>query len=388
MSVMTHDEIKVAIANGEIGAITLDTSIFDGNSLKLESGLLQRVEQFRGSGIQFVLSEIVVNEVLAHLTKNALDAQTHLETAYKGLEKYWLISKEKLDATTIELLQDKTAADLARDRLESFIDTMACQTILAAEHIDVSEMLRRYFAPQPPFSPKENKKNEFPDAFALLSLESWAAKSGKKLLAVSKDGDWVRYCKDSAFLVQVEDLGIALSLFHQDASVACNLLSLQLQSGGLPDLQGMVEESVYRHIERMDFLVEADSSYWLDDEITDYDVKEVVLGRDGDSPPSFEPVDAGTGYLVAKLPISAELKVECDFQFSVKDGIDKDYMSIGAATVRRNVTVQLEVLVTFGGEIPGAPTIDEIEIIGTSRLRVEFGYVEPEWREDPNSEFY
>lgn len=388
MSEMTPDEIKDAIAAGEIGAITLDTSIFDGNGLRLESGLLQRMQQFRGSGIQFVLSEIVAKEVVAHLTKGASEAQVQFQSVCKSLEKTWLVPKAMLDATGSTFFQERSAGGLAQGRFDSFVEAMGCEVIDASELVDVKELLRRYFVPESPFSQKENKKNEFPDAFALLSLEAIAQRSGKKLLVVSKDGDWTRFCKDSCLLVHVDDLGSALSLFHRDASVACNILALRLQNGTFPTLISAVEEAIYRHIERMDFIVEADSDYIFDDEVTDYEIKEIVL-HDGEGVlPVIEPVDAGDDYLVAKIPVTAEIRVECIFNFCVKDGIDKDYVPIGSASISRNRTLNFDVLVTLGDLVSDAVSIEDIEVAGKGRLHIEFGYVQPEWNEDPDSDYF
>jgi hypothetical protein len=47
------DEIKLAIANNKISAITLDTSVFDGNGNRFEHGLLPRLAQFKTTDVAF-----------------------------------------------------------------------------------------------------------------------------------------------------------------------------------------------------------------------------------------------------------------------------------------------------------------------------------------------
>lgn len=385
---MIPDEIKEAIAAGEIGAITLDTSVFDGNGLRLEAGLLNRIQQFRGSSIQFVLSEIVAKEVVAHLTRGASEAQAQFDTACKGIEKFWLIPRTTLDSTFASLFQAKPAEKFAQERFDTFIETMGGRVISASEHVEMQELLRRYFVSEAPFSQKDGKKNEFPDAFALLSLEALAQKSGKKLLVVSKDGDWVRFCNNSDALIHIDDLGTALSLFHRDASVACNALALRLQNNAAPALVLAIENAVHSHLEQIQISVEAESDYCHDDEVTEYTVKKISLSRDEASPPKIEPIDAGDDYLVAKTLVTAEIQVECTFNFWVKDGVDKDYVPIGSASVRQNKTLYFDILLTLGDPMSDAVSIDEIEFVGKERLHIEFGYIRPEWNEDPNSEYY
>lgn len=62
-------------------AITLDTNIFDENSLSLEGGMLQQLQQFKGGLAHFVLSEIVVREIHRHLTEEAQKAAFALGSA-------------------------------------------------------------------------------------------------------------------------------------------------------------------------------------------------------------------------------------------------------------------------------------------------------------------
>ena len=51
----------------EYGAILVDTSIFDRNGLRLEKGLLGKMAQFKKSPIEFLLPDVIKNEVKSHL---------------------------------------------------------------------------------------------------------------------------------------------------------------------------------------------------------------------------------------------------------------------------------------------------------------------------------
>lgn len=53
----SDNEIRSAIADNEISAITLDTSVFDGNGNRFEHGLLPRLSQFNTTDVSFVLSD-------------------------------------------------------------------------------------------------------------------------------------------------------------------------------------------------------------------------------------------------------------------------------------------------------------------------------------------
>ncbi|MBM1172198.1 PIN domain-containing protein [Microvirga arabica] len=62
-------------------AITLDTNIFVADGLRLESGLLARMSQFKSGSAKFILSEIMVREISNKLHERAADARKDLKKA-------------------------------------------------------------------------------------------------------------------------------------------------------------------------------------------------------------------------------------------------------------------------------------------------------------------
>jgi len=51
---MELDKVQNLVRAGEFGAITLDTSIFIAQGLRLESGLLKQLEQFQDSSTSLI----------------------------------------------------------------------------------------------------------------------------------------------------------------------------------------------------------------------------------------------------------------------------------------------------------------------------------------------
>ena len=378
---MNADEIRREIAEGRIGAITLDTSSF-GNptEMSLEYGLYRRLEQFRRSDVRFVLSDVVANELLAHLTKGAHDAQVAATKALKQVGNAWQISRAQRERAVTVLFGETTAEMCAKARLESFVERTGAVTTRAANSVDSGELVRRYFGRLPPFaSAKESKKNEFPDALALISLDVWAKEAGTKVLVVSKDGDWISYCEDSERLVSVKELAQALSYFHSDASVVCNMLSLNMHDGKYPELKNAIEHSIQSYIEGVDFIPEADAAYYFEDEVIEVSIQSVQFTDGTEENATLRPVEVTDERLVAEIPVVVHVEVTSDFSFSVKDGIDKDYVPIGSSSATRTVRLNVNVLVTFDRENPDDPAIEDIEVTGPSRYDVAYGYVEPDY---------
>jgi hypothetical protein len=63
MPKLTDEELAAAIGAGEVGAVTLDTSVFDKYGDNLRRGTLRSLEQFRGTNTNVVFSDVIIGEV-------------------------------------------------------------------------------------------------------------------------------------------------------------------------------------------------------------------------------------------------------------------------------------------------------------------------------------
>jgi hypothetical protein len=59
--------------------ILIDTSIFDGNGLRLEAGLLGKLRQFKKTNIDILLPDVIKNEIQSHLEKKIKVSRSSLE---------------------------------------------------------------------------------------------------------------------------------------------------------------------------------------------------------------------------------------------------------------------------------------------------------------------
>jgi hypothetical protein len=77
----------------------------------------------------------------------------------------------------------------AQRRLDQFYESCDA-TVLPVDSVTSREVLERYFNQEPPFAATGDKKQEFPDAYALMSVEKWAEENDFKVLVVSHDKGW------------------------------------------------------------------------------------------------------------------------------------------------------------------------------------------------------
>lgn len=380
---MELDELKNLVRAGQFGAITLDTSIFDAQGLKLESGLLKQLEQFRDSSTKLIISEIVKEEVLSHLTVKTKNAKIEIEKSLKQARDYWKIEEYEIEEIKKQVFSKREVQEIVTKRFNQFVEATSLEVIEAQNYLIVSELIQKYFRAEPPFSETGNKKNEFPDAIALISLEAWANKNKTKVIVVTSDNDWKNFCKSSEKLCASDDFAGALGLFQlQDADDICRYLSEKYESGDLENVNEAIFDALKSEIYDFNIYPEAQSSYNYEEEITEIKVNEFKIKLLESPNIIFRPVNFDDDSLTVELRLSIDVNIECSFLFSVYDSFDKEDVGIGTNTVNTQADLEAEVLITFVGDLSkiGAEAeVDDVEIEIKAPASIDFGFVEPDW---------
>ncbi len=366
-------------------AITIDTNIFRQNGWNLESGLLGQLTQFKEGSAQFVLSEIVIREIHKYLKIEAKEAQDALEASVKKVDRNKLLPIEILSQIQTISGDLATPEEAAKQRLKAFSDCTG-MTIIPAELADIKDLVRRYFKPGAPFEGSGKKKNEFPDAIALLSLEAWAKSEGKKILAISDDGGWADFCKDSEWIDIEKDLAASLQKLQLHTEQARSLVTLLLgdmDAGRRPDLLEQIAEAIAEAVGEMDVYAEASSAFHYDADSVAMSIQDFQF-LDPEDGYRFDIVQIGKDRLTTKIGISIVAKAECDFSFAVWDSIDKDYVPMGNGSAETEVEFEAAILVSIEGDFSKSPPevgMSSLELINGIDS-VDFDEVEPNFGDD------
>ncbi|MES2088961.1 MAG: PIN domain-containing protein [Pseudomonadota bacterium] len=376
---MKSSEIKDAILDGDITAITIDTSVFDAAKLGLEFGALKRLAQFKDGSTDFVLSDIVAKELRGHMIKEATETQAAFRKATSALGSAWGHSIQERDLLVNTAFKKQTPEENADDRMQSYFESTGAKYALAGERVNVEKLVQMYFQLTPPFS--ETKKHEFPDALALLALEAWATERDTKILAVTKDGDWKAYCKTSERLVAIDDLGTALSLFQEEETrYFCQVIGKQIQGLDPEKLVPRINAALKVYEDRIDVSADGDSQFRCEPSMAEASVGEMDLS----TLTELEALDRDHDELVAKFSVTVPVDVTAYFSFEKWDGIDGEYMAMGSGSAAQSTEVEAEIVLTIGGKLPDHPEIIDIEV-SFSDVRVEFTDLEPDWMSDPDN---
>ncbi|MFC7420228.1 PIN domain-containing protein [Iodobacter arcticus] len=371
------------------GAITLDTSIFDQQGLKLDRGLMKTLEQFNGKPIGLILSEIVVREVHKHLSKKVVETRAQLERAFHQSAEYLPIDPSKLKDARANFIPNDSDQDISKEKVKSFVERTGAEVIKAEDYVDISNLIKRYFQAAPPFAETGKKKNEFPDAIALVSLESFAKKNNYKILAISADSDWAEFGKQSEWIDVIGDLSEGIAAFQpQEAAFKfCERLGGELLSGNATNISASIDSFLSSAVSEIDAYPDADSAFFWDADYVEIEFVDFEILQDAEERPRLSPVQFQDGDISIALSVLIRGRASGKFSLSVHDSIDKDNVSMGTATKTVDFEFESELLLSAKGDFEGdidEVDVDSIELLASPRY-IDFGSLEPDWWHDPDA---
>lgn len=338
-------------------AVTLDTNIFDQKHLNLERGILAQFKQFAEGSARFVLSEIVLREVLRHLEADADLAKQHLEAAIRQSGLAQLFDEETL-ASLRTLTHGALDASVAANRnLKNWTESSGCE-IVGASGANIERLITMYFSPETPF--EEGKKHEFPDAIALITLEDWAKTNDKKLLAITRDKGWIAFCEKSEWIDAEQDVSSALQRFQAHTESARRLVTSLLSSiaaGDRQDFKNELDQRLGREIAEIEPGIDAYSDdFYLS--VVDFDVrlKDISPLTSADS---FKIIQTQKDGFVAQMTVEVTAQVNAEFNYFADAAHDR---KIGESHESIATEFRADVLVSIRGDAVDDCTLADLEL--------------------------
>ena len=364
----------------EYGAILVDTSIFDGNGLRLEKGLLGKLTQFKKSPIEFILPDVISNEIKSHLENKIKVSRAALEKALNDAGDHLFFEGSELNNAKQILIDSKEIEGLAENRVRNFIEATGALVLETGDYVSVTDLLSKYFKNEPPFAETGKKKNEFPDAIVLMAVEAWAKDYDLSVLAVAKDGDWENFCSNSEHLDYQNDLSGALSCFNRANAPYTLLTNLEtaLASGTAKAFIAAVNSGLQSALDGLTPEQDADSHFYWEPEGCHGWFHDFEFSNN-----EFRIIDKGDDWVVLEALANITVEAEGDFSLSVYDSIDKDHVYMGGVTESSIEEFQSEILITISGNLEGPLedlSIDEVEVVDPISL-IHFGTLELDYSE-------
>lgn len=344
--------------------ITIDTQTVMGKGFDFDSGLLAQLKQFKGGPVKVVVSAMVVGEILKHLKDQVRNVSEQYDSAHRRAIQFGLREREEKQAPKIDY------AAHAQARLDQFLSDIGAN-VIEPDNIATQELVKRYLSQSAPFS--RAKKAEFPDAISLLSLEKWAAANGRKILAVSNDGDWEEFSKGSPQIEVIKTLEDALARLQGDtarAHAVVERMLIEAESEVVTSYEDKLEEAIAEAIG--DYTIEGtgDSRFDAECEFVSLSMQKYRWNRNI----GIQIVRFGPDVIAAKFGIFAN--VEADARFSLKFDIEDETFSFGDVEMNTTEELKFELLLEITGDFDtGEIEVASVDIVSGPDF-IDFGYLD------------
>ena len=366
--------------NKHYSALTIDTSIFEKNGLKLNKGLLAQLHQFKDNPIKLILSDIVYLELKSHLDRKEKETKSKIESALNDASDYLNCCIDDMEKIKSLIKLNYQAESISKLILEEFIRKCGIELVKGEEYCEMKSLIDMYFQNLAPFKESGNKKNEFPDAIALLSLHTWAQENDKNLLAVSADDDWKKFLQNKSNIKVTDNLAQAMEILNKQ-NQALDSIICEIQSDFLKNKNSEIFKRISSAIEEdIDICVinaQSAYNYNIDDQKANLiDVE--VLKEDNGKKLKVYIVDINSEAITISITCEVFCNIEATFNFSTWDPIDKEYVSLGRSTKIIKTSYKPDVLVYLRGNISdGLENMYIYDITIDDFLIVDMGEISP-----------
>jgi hypothetical protein len=369
-------EINLRIQQKVISAITVDTTVFDDNGMRLDRGLFSQLLQFGRHPANLVISEVVLKEITRHLT-----GSINIKKERLGRDMIDAADFVGFDLKYVQEIKDKfrelpASSDLCKAQIDKFLNVSGTIVVEAADHIDVSDVLKCYFDSAAPFHHENPKKKEFPDAIALLSLEAWAMDEETEMVVVSRDSDWETFCNESEKLHLVKDLATALAMFQTPDEAVKNLVENLRSTLNNPksDLFLAIENEIREFDWVSHVTSDIESQFQCEEDDSEIEIKKCIFVDRPDAI-AVTDIDAEAVSVIFAFQIAGEYIA--NFSFEKWDSIDREYISMGSGSVEQDFDVSVSVVLRIPNKSTDPEDMEwEIE---PNSLHFYLGELEPDW---------
>lgn len=339
--------------------IFIDTSIFESNNF-LESKRIKEVYKLAERGdIKVVLPKLTYDEIINRISKN-------IDEVDAKIQKF---RNDTRILRNIPSLSDKfepiNNIGLKKEIKRIIDNTFAKSQIEIIDYptLNIEEIFKSYFDKKFPFG-NGGKKCEFPDAFALKTIEIWAEAKRIKVLAFSKDNDMLKY--KSNHLEIIEDFETYLS-------------------EKIKEIEGV------KHKKRLDQIediiknkpegIQEDIKNWVEDQLDDYskydeysnyfEIHDISIIEVNTDIEDYKITNVSEDYISAELRVLINYKVEIlidDEEYMYKDYDTREWMFLETKPVLVDEIRYIDVELIFDVESDDDKVYEpEIETINKGR---------------------
>lgn len=184
--------------------VFVDTNIFEKNNFFNSTSMHALLRYAREDVINIYMTKISKMELISRMKKNLNRYHESHRQLMKSFQKDSRILQNfinyeefKIEDFTINEAFNELVLKLNRLIVSSKIKVLDSK-------VNADKVFELYYASKPPFSIREEKKYEFPDAFIILTIDNWCRINKQRMVFLTQDADFNGYA--SKFITFKADL--------------------------------------------------------------------------------------------------------------------------------------------------------------------------------------
>lgn len=338
--------------------VIIDTSVFIKNKFTFQAGPMGSLKKYCQKGYcTLFTNSIILREVEKHIRADVGKLATQAKNSIKNNpELVNAISKQEFAAIAEKLLS------APEQLLAQFRMFMADAICLPIDNLSMADVFDDYFNVVPPFEKKEDKKAEFPDAVAIMSIKRYLQETKDTTMCVVSDDDGWKDAFEGEEKVRIyKDIQSLLTEISKEERLYTQIV--QFVGNHVVDLSSAVEGWLYE--QDCSSLIEGIGPCIECDTLEDLQIGTIII-----TPHSVDYIDAENQYAVVGFSGTAVAVIDFSYLDHTEEVYDREdhvwlntISGSGSIEVKAPFTGTVTVLFSDeGGDMDFEnPNIDAIE---------------------------
>lgn len=329
----------------------------------------------------FILSDIVLRETKEHIKENI---ENHINSSKKLVKKIknYYIDRNINEKEVEEYLDGLDINQLTEKKVKDFLSATNCFTI-SSSGVKTEEVLSLYFKKEPPFSDK--KKDEFKDAYVLLSCRDYMKDKNEDLYVISTDSDWKNFSLKNEKIKAFQDLNTVLDIINRKIHEQENMLknlenSFCTTSTEFEKIKDSIMKLVLDEEAKISILFSA-SSYWgyQNVEAIDYYVEDLEFIK-YDNNITFDLLNVKDDVITISCPVKLEFHIDGSTPLYYYDREDDEDMIMAHSTINTNINIENSIIIKLKS-LENKFSVEKVSL-SEKNFEIDLGCLEPD------SDFY
>jgi hypothetical protein len=336
--------------------VFLDTQVFVAETYFVGTKKLTALSKLAADGkIRLLMSAVTIAECKNRIQKMVAEAGQVLSEHKRKLAI--LRNATSLDISCLAELDKATAVKEITEKFEAFLRD-ARVTICPLAGVSIERLFSDYALGNPPFG-ENQKKDQFPDAAAMLSLGMWCDSESQTTYVISEDRDIESVCKANPKFIYKARVVEFLDIFNKHEIILGGIVTQILSAKG-----DAIKEQVRTHFEASGFFIRGEIADVENVEVSEIEVEKAYI------------ISVHDDYAIAEVEISIAYSADVSYRDYSKGQGDSTTWEFSHVSIENTQHLSADVEIEFDKNAPGDAKVTVS--LGPGDIQVPFS------SEDPN----